>query len=209
MNQENSNINNQFQNNNQSNNFNNMGNTSMNQFNNQQPIQSNFNNQQNIVQNQSIQKDLKTIKKEEKKRILKARGIIGTHYLITLILVDLPMLLFLSLFFHYLKDNALLGIIIGYIWYIILPRLGADLIKVIQCNKLSTYITKENYSKIKKYSIIDLAILGFLHVTINFDIFVDANFNVFVIPVIISFVLSVLYLIREMDKIYKSKTLIG
>ena len=153
-----------------------------------------YQHQVNNTQQQLTEKELKKMRKEEKNKILKAREIIGTHYLITLILVNLPIFL---IFNNYLKDNTILRIVLGYIWYIILPFLGAYLIKVMHFKKLSTYITKENYSKIKTYAIIDLAILGLFHVGVNL--------NIFVIPVIISFVLSVLYLIREMDKIYQSK----
>ena len=106
----------------------------------------------------------------------------------------MPIALFFS---NYLKDNVTLRVILGYVWYLILPLLGAYLIKLMHFKKLSTYITKENYRKIKTYAIIDLVVLGFFHRGVNF--------NIFVIPVIISFVLSVLYLIREMDKIYQSK----
>ena len=130
------------------------------------------------------------IKKEEKKKILKAREIIGFDYLITLILVDLAP----SLFFEVvLKNNIFLQNILSLIWYIILPFVSAYLIKICHFKKLKSYITQENYKKIRNYSILDLTILGFFLIVINL--------NILIIPALISYVLSVIYLISEMDKL--------
>ncbi len=132
------------------------------------------------------------IKKEEKKKILKAREIIGFDYLITLILVDLAP----SLFFEVvLKNNIFLQNILSLIWYIILPFVSAYLIKICHFKKLKSYITQENYKKIRNYSILDLTILGFFLIVINL--------NILIIPALISYVLSVIYLISEMDKLSK------
>lgn len=132
------------------------------------------------------------IKKEEKKKILKAREIIGFDYLITLILVNLAP----SLFFEVvLKNNIFLQNILSLIWYIILPFVSAYLIKICHFKKLKSYITQENYKKIRNYSILDLTILGFFLIVINL--------NILIIPALISYALSVIYLISEMDKLSK------
>ena len=151
------------------------------------------NQQQNYQVNDTLtKKEIKRIEKEEK--ILKAREIIGTDYLVTLILINVPFVLLCN---FYLNDYVIIKIILGYVWYLLLPLLGAYLIKLIHFKKLQKYITLDNYKKIKRYSIMDLVILGFFHVGINL--------NIFAIPVIISYVLSVIYIMYEMDKIYKTK----
>ena len=155
------------------------------------------NNQMNIID----KKELKKIKKEEKKQILKAREIIGTNYLVTLILINIPP----ALFFEYiLKNNLFLQIILNCFWYIILPFIGAYLIVKLNFKKLKNYITLSNYKKIKKYAIIDLIVLGFLY---------NAIFYAGNVPIalslsnLISYVGSCFYLITQMDKI--SKEMLG
>ena len=155
-----------------------------------QPI---YVNQTNITD----KKELKRIKKEENKKTLKAREIIGTNYLVTLILINIPPALFLE---YLLKDNLFLQIILSCLWYITLPLVGAYLIVKLNFKKLKNYITSSNYKKIKKYAIIDLIALGFLY---------NAIFNVGDVPIIlslssfISYVGSCFYLIAQMDKISK------
>lgn len=149
------------------------------------------------LNNISVEKDLKRRRKDEKKKISKARQIIGFDYLITLILVNLAPELFLQ---YVLTDNLSLQIILSLVWYIILPFVGAYLIKLCHFKKLKSYITQENYKKIRNYSILDLAILGFLHIGFLYS---RTNLIILIIPSLISYVLSAIYLINAMNKLSK------
>lgn len=138
-------------------------------------------------------KEYKKQKKEEKRKVLKAREIVGFNYLITLILVNMAP----GLLFEYtLKDNQMIQVLFSFLWYTVLPFVGAYLIKKLHFKKLKQYITIKNYKKIRIYSIIDLSILGIWLITIYFN-------NILLIPFLISYVLSVIYLINEMDKLAK------
>ena len=142
---------------------------------------------------QLSKKELKRIEKEDKKKVIKAREIIGTDYLITLIIINIiPSLIFEN----YFADNILVRNLLMIIWYSVLPFVGAYMVKKMHFNKLKNYVTNENYKKIKTWSIIDLSILGLFYVGIK-------NINIFLIPIILGYVFSVIYLINEMDKAVK------
>lgn len=138
--------------------------------------------------------EMKRRKKEEKRKITKAREIIGTNYLITIIIVNTAPSLF---FKYYLNNNLLLKNILMYSWYLILPFLSAYLIVKLNSNKLQNYVTNANYKKIKIYSILDLIVLGFFYV--------GFSSNVLIIPIILFYIGSCVYLLCQLDKIVKGK----
>ena len=133
---------------------------------------------------------MKRIKKEEKRKVIKAREIIGTDYLITLVIINIiPSLIFEK----YLAENIMVRNLLMIIWYSILPFIGAYMVKKMHFNKLKSYVTKENYKKIRTWSIIDLSILGVFYIGIK-------NISILLVPIILGYVFSVIYLINEMDK---------
>lgn len=153
----------------------------------------NINTMPNNTDTQLSKKELKRIEKEEKKKVIKAREIIGTDYLITLIVINIiPSLIFEN----YLAENILVRNILMIVWYSVLPFVGAYMVKKMHFNKLKSYATNENYKKIRTWSIIDLSILGLLYVGIN-------NISILLVPIILGYVFSVIYLINEMDKAVK------
>ena len=147
----------------------------------------------NNVDVQLSKKEIKRLEKEEKKKVIKAREIIGTDYLITLIIINIiPSLIF----DNYLAGNILVRTLLMIIWYSVLPFVGAYIIKKTHFNKLKSYVTNDNYKKIKTWSLIDLSILGLFYVGIK-------NISILLIPIILGYVFSVIYLINEMDKTVK------
>ncbi len=162
-------------------------------------MNNNLNDNQNFnfnVNNQPLsQKEIKKLKKIERKKKLKAYDIFGTHYIIVLLLTYTPVTLLLM---NPLKgaDEAVRSIV-AYVGYIFLPLIGAYLLKCIHYGRLKNFITKENYKEIRRSAIVDLVLLGFFHIGINI--------GAYIIPIALSYVLSCIYLIYEMDKIYKLK----
>ena len=145
------------------------------------------------MNNELSKEELKKIKKEENKKILKVREVIGTHYVIVLALITaVGILLFPKLF----GEDETVTTILTYIWYIIAPLIGSYILMKLHHNKLIKCINSQNYKKIKNYSIQDLVLIDALYI--------GFNYSVAIIPAIISAILSSIYIIVEMNKIYKN-----
>ena len=134
--------------------------------------------------------------KEEKQKILKARQLIGGDYFIIIIII--------SLITYYIENflNAT-GIInhtfkttLNLILRFILPFVGSLFVKTFHFKKLKKYITVDNYKKIKTWLIIEFSLLGLL-------IFVRPDLNWLAIPLLISYILSIIYLMHKIDNLYK------
>lgn len=132
-------------------------------------------------------------KKEEKKKVLKARDIVGTNYFIIILLLS-----FISNFFleKVLSNNESLLNTLSLILNTILPFVGVCLLKKLSFKKLKSYITQENYKKVRNYTILYLIVIGVIYM-------IGYIFSKAMIIVLIGYVLSSIYLINEMNKLSK------
>lgn len=135
-------------------------------------------------------------KKTEKNNLTKARQAIGFNYFIIIIL-----LIFLrSIIYNLLSiDDASVKNNIDFCLYILFPWISVFISKILNKEKIKLYVTKENYEKVRNYSIVELSIFGLIYTGISFN-------SAFILG-LIGYSTSVIYLLKDVKKIVDEKHL--